>query len=112
MLNVVFIDWTLMVNRVTVSVIVPVDAGVLHFFQKQASLPNKTHQSCFRIHLSSEAFEETVQQHLLVQDLKQGVVQEKSFPSSALYKLVNDDGNDQVEHNEVDAKNKGDTVDG
>ena len=63
-------------------------------------------------HLGPEPLEEAVQQHLLVQDLKQGVVQEEAFPAGTLHKLVNDDRNDQVEHDEVDTKDEGDTVDG
>ena len=47
-----------------------------------------------------------------MKDLKQSVVQEKPLPSSTLNKLVNDDGNDQVEHDEVDAKDEADAVDG
>lgn len=61
-------------------------------------------------YLGPQSFQEAVQQHLLVQDLKQGVVQKESFPSSAFHKLVNDDGDNQVQHNEVYAKNEGNAV--
>ena len=47
-----------------------------------------------------------------MQDLKQGVVQEQPLPPGTLHELVNDDGNDQVEHDEVDAEDEGDAVDG
>ena len=64
------------------------------------------------VHLDSETLQEAVQQHLLVQDLKQGVVQKQSLPAGALHKLVDDDGDDQVQHDEVHAKDEGDAVDG
>ena len=63
-------------------------------------------------YLGSEPLQEAVKQHLLVQDLKQGVVQKQPLPPGALHKLINDDGDDQVEHDEVDAENEGDAVDG
>lgn len=47
-----------------------------------------------------------------MQNLKQGVVQKQPLPPRTLHKLINDDGNDQVEHDEVDAENEGDAVDG
>ena len=62
--------------------------------------------------LGPEPLQKPVQQHLLMQNLKQGVVQEQPFPSSALNKLVNDDGDDQVQHDEVDPKYEGDAVNG
>lgn len=63
-------------------------------------------------YLGSQSLQEAVQQHLLVQDLEEGVVEEQPLPASALHKLVNDDGNDQVQHDEVHAKNEGYAVDG
>ena len=63
-------------------------------------------------YLSPQPLQESVQQHLLVKDFKQGVVQEETFPPSALHKLVNDDGNHQVQHDKVDAKDERDAVDG
>ncbi len=63
-------------------------------------------------YLGSEPLQEAVKQHLLVQDLKEGVVQKQALPPGALHKLVNDDSNDQVQHDEVDAENEGNAVDG
>ena len=47
-----------------------------------------------------------------MQNLEEGVVQEQPLPARTLHKLVNDDGDDQVEHDEVHPKNERDAVDG
>ena len=62
--------------------------------------------------LGPKPLQESVQKHLLVQDLKQRVVQKQPLPASALHKLINDDRNDQVEHDEVHPKDEGYAVDG
>ena len=67
---------------------------------------------CDAAYLGPEALQEPIQQHLLVQNLEEGVVQEQPLPARTLHKLVDDDGDDQVEHDEVHSKNEGDAVDG
>lgn len=63
-------------------------------------------------YLGPQSLQKAVQKHLLVEDFKQGVVQEQPLPASTLHKLVDDDSNHQVEHDEIDAKDEGDAVDG
>jgi len=78
----------------------------------QQEQPSRLVRTKCNAYLGSEPLQEAVKQHLLVQDLKQGVVQKQTLPPGTLHKLVNDDGDDQVEHDEVDAENEGDAVDG
>lgn len=63
-------------------------------------------------YLSPQSLQKPIQQHLLVEDFEQGVVQEEPLPAGTLHKLVDDDSNHQVEHDKVDAKDEGDAVDG
>ena len=77
----------------------------------RVTLPTLVRAQC-NAHLGSEPLQEAVKQHLFVQDLKQGVVQKQPLPPGALHKLINDDGDDQVQHDEIDAKDEGDAVDG
>lgn len=63
-------------------------------------------------YLGSQPLQKPVQQHLLVQDFEQGVIQEEPLAPSTLHKLINDDRDHQVQHHKIDAKDEGDAEDG